>query len=67
MIERLVNINGYQKYRIPSSREENSYFVYCLDGRYLCQCALDYNRNINILCRHIKIIKEWLKEKESKN
>ena len=55
----------FDKKGLENYHHETSYKVSCMDGDWICDCALEHKRNIKIKCKHIKDIIE--KEKLNKN
>mgnify|MGYP003657174532 CR=1 FL=1 len=49
-------IKLFDKNNLENYHYETSYKVSCLDGVWLCDCALEHNRNIKKHCKHIKEI-----------
>ena len=49
-------LNGLSHYTVLSNNTK--YKVDCLDNEYICECALMYNRDISLECKHIKLIKQ---------
>ena len=58
-----INISGLQSYIVLSNN--NKYIVDCLEGVYMCECSLKYNRNLKTNCKHIEEIKKIKNEKNN--
>jgi len=57
-----IKINSQDFFVMKVKGSKCYYEVNYLDGEYFCECSIHHKRNYKIECKHIKEVKEWLKE-----